>query len=150
MRILLLILTLFSIPAFAATLSCPPAQETIGDAVVRRECDAATGMVTKEEWKVDGLLHRENGPARVTVKRDGDREIVSQEYWHNGERQTDAGPDVKIYNMAAGVLETEQWMKNGKLHRERLPAIITYNPETGEVASKEYWLGGERQTGPQE
>jgi len=145
MRILLsFFLILFSGTAFAES-ACPPSQERIGPAEIRRECDAKTGMVTQEEWRVDGKLSRENGPARVSVKGDA----VEQEWYLNGEAHPDPGPSLVHYDPETKFVDREEWLKNGNPHREDHPAIIYYDPSTGKVVKEEWYLNGKQQKAPE-
>ena len=54
--------------------------------VLRRE----DGTVEREEWRLDGLLHRADGPAKVEYWTDGS---VKHETWHlTGRRLRPAEP----------------------------------------------------------
>ena len=63
----------------------------------------------KQEWFLNGKLHREDGPAIV----DGN----IQEWWLNGNRHREDGPAIINGKYRA-------WYLNGKWHREDGPAII--------------------------
>ena len=73
-----------------------------------------TGMVEwangSRAWWVNGLRHREDGPA--LVKANGDRE-----WWVNGRLHREDGPAVVRAN------GDRAWWMNGRLHREDGPAI---------------------------
>ena len=65
---------------------------------------------TKTEWRFNGILHREDGPAIEYI--DGGK------MWYvNGVKHRDGGPAVVWYN------GTKEWWFNGRLHREDGPAI---------------------------
>lgn len=50
------------------------------------ECDPSTGVVTQEEWHVNGRRHRTNGPALVH-RNSQTGEIYKSEFWQNGRRR---------------------------------------------------------------
>ena len=64
-----------------------------------------------QEWTVDGLLHRTDGPA--VIWRNG-----RQEWWVNGLLHRTDGP---AYNAPDG---TQAWWLNGLRHRLDGPAVI--------------------------
>ena len=82
-------------------------------------------------WWLDGELHRENGPA--IEYPDG-----TKEWFLNGKRHREDGPAVEQFN------GTKQWCLNGKFHRENGPAIEYPN------GSKYWFLNGlrHREDGP--
>ena len=73
-----------------------------------------------KEWRVKGLLHRNDGPA--VEKADG-----SQAWYFNGKLHREDGPAV------AWADGTKFWFHNGRFHREDGPAI-EYSD-----GSEEYW-----------
>ena len=75
------------------------------------------------EWRLEGKLHREDGPA--VVRQDG-----VQQWWVNGERHREDGPAFIEEH------EMKQWWVQGLLHREDGPAIKY------EDSSREWYLGG--------
>ena len=79
------------------------------------------------EWWKHGKLHREDGPARTWP--DG-----SVNYFMFGERHREDGPAVVIPNIL------QEWWVNGKKHREDGPAVEN---EDGTV---EWWLDGDQLT----
>ena len=85
-----------------------------------------------KEWRVNGLLHREDGPAVEC-------ENGTKEWCINGEYHREDGPAIEYGNGA------KSWYINGKRHRENGPAIerengaklwylnghhVSYDPET--------------------
>lgn len=62
-----------------------------------------------EEYRLNGVLHRINGPARVWPNGDG-------EYYQNGRLHRADGPAIIRHGR-------QMWMVNGILHREDGPAI---------------------------
>jgi len=71
------------------------------------------------EYKVDGKLHREDGPALITD--DGYQSWYKNGKWHRADGPACIWPD-----------GTQQWCRNGKLHRENDPAHIGAD-------GKQYW-----------
>jgi hypothetical protein len=80
-----------------------------------------------QEWRVDGLLHRLDGPARIWP--DG-----HQEWWANGLLHRIAGP-ARIWPDGL-----QEWWVNGQLHRLTGPARIYAD------GRREWWVNGERIT----
>ncbi len=85
-----------------------------------------------KEWKLNGVFHREDGPAI-------ERANGGKEWWINGKLHRENGPAIEHAN------GTKQWWINGKHHREDGPAAeyadggklwylngvrIEYDPET--------------------
>jgi hypothetical protein len=80
------------------------------------------------EWKnKDGLLHREDGPAREWL--DGDKS-----WWLNGKYHREDGPAIECAN------GDKYWYLNDELHREDGPAIEHVN------GSKYWYLNSEQHT----
>ena len=82
---------------------------------------------TKTEWRFNGILHREDGPALA-------RANGTRAWFINGELHRLDGPAIE---WASG---TKQWFKNGKLHREDGPAI-EYPDGNGS-----WWINGKQYT----
>lgn len=84
-----------------------------------------------KEYRVDGKLHREDGPARIFP--DG-----TEEWYFEGKLHRLDEPAV-IYKNG-----THKWYLNGKLHRDKYAAVIC---EDGQM---EWWMNGllHREDGP--
>lgn len=80
----------------------------------------------KTEWRQNGLLHREDGPAIEWA--DG-----GKSWWLNGKRHREDGPAMDLSNH-------KEWWINGQRHREDGPAIIWGDGD------KEWWLNGRQYT----
>jgi hypothetical protein len=78
-----------------------------------------------QEWSLNGLLHREDGPA--VIRPDG-----AKVWWQNGLRHREDGPAV-IWPDG-----TQEWWLNGQLHREDGPAFI------GADGAKAWWQNDKR------
>ena len=83
------------------------------------------GLICKSiEWRKNGLLHREDGPAVVWS---------GGTYWYkNGLLHRDNGPALETD-------PTRSWYKNGVLHREDGPAYESYN---GKSLLREWYVDG--------
>ena len=81
-----------------------------------------------KEWRnVDGVVHREDGPAIEWANG-------SKEWCLNGQRHREDGPAVELAN------GSKAWWLNDKLHREDGPAIEWAN------GTNEWWLNGKQYT----
>ena len=82
--------------------------------------DSKLFFVEREEWHLDGVLHREGGPARRewTVTPD-DHVVLTMECWlQRGGLHRDDGPALRRWHWAGRTyLCEEQWWKNDELHR---------------------------------
>ncbi len=76
-----------------------------------------------KKWRVNGLLHREDGPAVEYVNG-------AKEWYLNVKIHNENGP--ALINKNGG----KEWCVNGKLHREDGPAI------ENETGGKEWYLYG--------
>ena len=76
----------------------------------------------EKHWYKNGLLHRDNRPARITIWQG----MMWDQYWYqNGLLHRDEDKPAKIkWN------GTEKWYQNGLLHRDNGPAIIYPNGKT--------------------
>jgi hypothetical protein len=131
---------------------------TNGPALLRGE--GGRGGVPKayySEWRTMGVLHRENGPARVFRQSWGTNGLFTIEYLQNGELHREDGPAWITVTPVGNVIE-EKYCKHGFLHREDGPAWIKYdyflaqqyNVEGAPVTSQEWYTHGvlHREDGP--
>jgi len=86
-----------------------------------------TGLGNKA-WRVNGQLHREDGPAVEYANGDNEWRV-------NGQLHREDGPAVEYAN------GDKAWYRDGKLHREDEPAIAYAN------GTKEWWLNGKQLDG---
>ena len=71
-----------------------------------------------KEYRMNGLLHREDGPAIEYANGD--------KFWYiNGKCHREDGPAVEYAN------GSKYWYLNGKLHREDGPAVEVYGDKIG-------------------
>ena len=99
------------------------------------------GSVDREEWYLNGQQHREDGPAVIDYDDDGN---VSYERWYlNGQ-----GLNIVEFAKYLGVDHyksklNEVYLKDGKKHREDAPAVIEYNDD-GSISYEEWYLNGKK------
>lgn len=104
-----------------------------------------SGGIKREEWRRDGLLHRDNDlPAKIRYHSDG---VIMQQTWYqNGQRHREADQPAKIRYYENKRLRLQRWYVNGRLHREQCaedperPATIYYNRSDAEdVIESQVW-----------
>ena len=96
------------------------------------------GVLTLEEWSLDGRLHRNYGPAVLHWNKFGDLTYKAW-YFHGQMHRTDGGPaeivwkdrndddvDVHTYNPEKVWLDRERWYLHGQLHRRDGPADVDW------------------------
>lgn len=108
----------------------------------RRLHDINSGMLLREEWILDGLLHRLFGPAEIQYTSIGDAR--TETYCIEGKRHREDGPARIQYGEGGKVILEEYWV-NGQMHRLHGPARIRYT-EFGNVldeyARVDYFIEG--------
>ena len=92
-----------------------------------------------EEYRINGELHRENGPAAIYYYENGNKHC--EEYYINNNFHNENGP-AEIYYYKNGNKQHEEYYINDKLHNETGPAIIKYY-EDGSTEREEYYINGE-------
>jgi len=116
--------------AFSSSAPIREKREIITDS------DAATGIVTYEEWRKNGKWDRADGPA--CIRRDAATGTVTKELWYSDDRLDRAdGPAFIERGAATGIVTYEAWWKDGK----------QFEPSTAQRAA---WLekSGERMPPP--
>jgi hypothetical protein len=84
------------------------------------------------EYRLNGELHREDGPAVEFTDGDNKEWWISKEWWINGKRHREDGPAIEW------VSGSKLWYQNDKCHREDGPAAEWSN------GTKEWWISGQR------
>ena len=100
------------------------------------------GNIEIEAYRVDGKLHRTDGPAYIRYYEDGN--IESESYLVDGKRYRTNGPAYIEY-YENGNIQYELYWVDGKLHRTDGPAYIKYH-ENGNIYYEEYYINGKRLT----
>jgi hypothetical protein len=118
-----------------------------GPAVIERAPE--TGQITVEEYYVNGLKHRDDGPAVSSWFKRG---CVLETYYIKGRQRNPAkGPALRQYNLETGIVEMEEYLLDRRRHRNpaKGPASIHRHPVTGEVYRREYYQFGKRVPEPE-
>lgn len=109
---------------------------SINNVVVGRNYD---GKIMMERWLVDGILHRDDGPAVVSYYDDGS---VRTEWWFKhgkihriGDHITNT-PAVTKYDKGGNV-EERTWYREGKKYRDDGPTCIKYH-KNGNMSEQQW------------
>lgn len=91
-------------------------------------------------YYIDGLLHREGGPAHIYVGR----VTRTEKYYHMNERHRDDGPAHIEYDIRGEklIVRSTEYLQRNLFHRLNEPARIFYNA-LGEKMDIQYWVNGE-------
>jgi antitoxin component YwqK of YwqJK toxin-antitoxin module len=107
---------------------------------IRKSSYARGGIRCVEYVNKEGVLHREDGPAKVGWYECGNK--GSEVYYINGVLHREDGP-AEIQYYQSGTIGLEVWYKNGVRHREDGPAWILYNSD-GRLCNADFFLEGNR------
>lgn len=117
---------------------------------IRRNRDYARMIqYIKTEWSSDGEhssdVHSDNGPAIITYRiTPKGQEYVYEELWcKDGEEHRDGLPAYVRYKRDGSIEATEYYV-SGDLHREKYPAIMGYNYDSGAIYEAQYYECGQR------
>ena len=110
--------------------------------VTSKKCFENGSLESTNYWESNS-----NGEMRVTHEsfyESGARKIVAR---GNIDRQYDSAGDEPaiVHCFENGQTQTQEWDRNGEVHRETGPAIIEYT-EDGRVKAEKYYLNGEEVT----
>jgi hypothetical protein len=121
------------LPAFDVYLNTPAETHRYGDHTVEIHRDPITHMAVTEDWRdKDGKFDRADGPAVIT--RDPKTGIVcTEEWWKNDKLHRLDGPAIVNRDARTGVVSCEAWYKNGNLSRNNGPALTVRDPSSGSV-----------------
>jgi antitoxin component YwqK of YwqJK toxin-antitoxin module len=101
------------------------------------------GNIRFEEYKLNDLIHRDNGPAITEYHDNGN--IKCKHYYMNGALHKEDGPAIVYYYHNKNVW-IEVYYLNGSLHREDGPAHISYYEDKYIIYWKAYYLNGDHLT----
>jgi hypothetical protein len=108
-----------------------------------RKIDPKTGVVTDEQYLVDGQLHRNpsEGPARTQRSAETGK-LIAEYFYANGKLHREDGP-AKLEYFISGALAEEAWYRHGAMHRipEEGPAFVQLAPN-GITTITEYSMYG--------
>jgi hypothetical protein len=102
------------------------------------------GMMA-EQWTVNGVLDRSNGPA-LTIYDESPDNVMATFWYRNGQLHREYGPayfakDPDYHN------KEERYYKSGLLHNERGPAI-RLRDAMNSIFDSQYFINGEEQDAP--
>lgn len=98
-------------------------------------------VLLREQWYVDGALHRIGGPAETVFDEFGKK--VMESYWLNGIAHRQDGPCQVQFDAKTGNVCSEIYKKNGLLHRDDgLPAIIRISEKNRNIKEERYCIEG--------
>ncbi len=100
------------------------------------------GKVKSITYKVNGLWHRDDGPAYQQWNDAGG--LIKEEWWQNGFWHRTNGPVIQEWN-DAGELIYESWRQNGHLHRDNGPAHQQWN-DAGVLIWESWWQNDRKLT----
>ncbi len=100
---------------------------------------ARNGKVSEEKYYDHGIAGRKNGPAEIGYGGSG--RVISKSWYLNGEDNDHRinGPSYVEFDETNGRVCHATWCRNGKLFRENGPAVINRDTETG-VIYYEAWI----------
>lgn len=121
---------------------------SIGESALHRELGPAcirrddSGEIVETVHYLDGMLHREDGPAVTYTESYGTR--VGYFLWDRLTRDEDEGPAM-VNITSNGVVNEEVYYRDGLMHRsaEKGPACIRRSEDTGEVTDSKFYLDGQ-------
>lgn len=83
--------------------------------------------VSADEYRVDGHLHREDGPAMVHYERDGS---IEAEFWfYQGKRHCSTGPAHTAYPCGTQGIIISYWKHGKRLDPNMFDGIMPGTPE---------------------
>jgi antitoxin component YwqK of YwqJK toxin-antitoxin module len=103
------------------------------------------GQIKSQSWYINGIIHNVNGPAYIDYYKNG--KIEYQAWYINGILHNENGPS-NIFYYENGQIESQSWYINGILHNENGPAYIYYY-ENGQINFQEWWLNGVELSDPE-
>lgn len=108
--------------------------------IVMNQLDEKLPM--KHEWYVDGVRHRDDGPAVVKYNLHGD--VQREEWFHKGRLHRVDGPAIYEVDESHNIVVLSAWYVDGKLHRTDGPAEIHRDFETGVPYIETWAVNGQR------
>ena len=97
------------------------------------------GHIKSTSWYINGRLNRmEDLPSIIGYDNNGQRQIISKNWFKDGVRHRDNGPAFINYNNGQII---KKWYKDGQLHRDDGPAIINYDIN-GQIISQAWYING--------
>lgn len=102
------------------------------------------GLIYIESWYLMNKLHRINYPATVEYYENGLKSCVS---WYMDDEFHRVGYPAVLEYHENGSLKYEEWYRNGKLHRIGNPAFFEYY-DNGQLKEKKWYIEGKLNADP--
>ena len=101
----------------------------------------ANGSIMSKKFYVDGVLHRNDKPAKIVFYENGS--IEQEEFYVHGKLHRDPGlgPAKIVYNKHWGTIMFTSFFNNGLRHREDGPSVINYSGD-GSICMEWFYLDG--------
>lgn len=112
-----------------------------GPAVVYYDPD--TGKKSSESWGIFDKEHRVGAPAYIEYNVDGS--ILREEWKIMGVLDREDGPAIKMVDPETKMVLAEEWHRNGQVHRTDGPAIIIRDAQSGKITEQSYFFAGMQQ-----
>ena len=105
----------------------------------------STGEPLIREWYRDGKKHRENGPALIHPMP-GRNRLIKEWWFDDVHHRWEDHPARTEERLDSGMLLKAEFFYQGQLHRPRDqgPAVVQYDPETGQATNFQSWEEGQR------
>lgn len=109
-----------------------------------------TGEVYFTEWQNGHGQHRDDDRPAVVEKDKSTGVEVEVQYWIMGHQHRDGDQPAGISRTPDGRIRSLVYWKHGRLDRDPNlgPAIIDYDPSTGEIIHQEFWVKGVQMPDP--
>ena len=89
---------------------------------MRRAIYYNNGQIEYEEYRINGMLHRKNGPAVQIWDSTGQKR--SEEYYLNGKRHNEHGPAVQKWFENGQISREEYWLNGEKVTKEHVMTVL--------------------------
>jgi hypothetical protein len=114
--------------------------------------DVEYGVVRRELYRVNGKVHRDNGPAFIVRDEWPLDHVTYEKYCRHGRPHRDPkeGPAEIRYTRSLKVASEEKYWWKGDFHRDPNdgPAVLVRHYRTGAILREEYWVNGEKISDP--
>ncbi|MGJ8671156.1 MAG: hypothetical protein ACSHXK_16855 [Oceanococcus sp.] len=102
---------------------------------------AETRKIVEEQYYLNGLHHRKDGPSRTEWLSNG---VIRRESWQvNGSHHREEGPAFVMRDAVTGKITSEHWCLDGEAHRLDGAAVIEIDGKTGIIIEEDWMQHGE-------
>ena len=112
--------------------------------------DKVSGQRISEDWTLNGVSHRIDGPAHQVFDVESSRLVVAA-YYLDGRHHRLDGPAIQFFSETSGNVVEESWYVDGELHRDDdQPAVIALHEGTSQLKYVRHYVNGveHREDGP--